>query len=633
MRKIALLLTFFALILTIALTSCDDNKSLDESNSLSSDTSGDASLAQTDKATEKETFGFHLHSYGEWKNVKEPTCTESGSMERVCACGDKKVKSIASSGHVAVTDPSVAATCTAHGKTEGTHCIVCNAVIVPQELIPASHSFGDWVTETEPTCTTEGLQYKVCSKCGERSEEVLPSSHNYVESVCSCGAIKYAYDLEFAEVDDGYSVCGIGECKDYYIYIPAEYKGKPVTEIGVSAFSGSGRIIEKMFVPASVKRIGKNAFLHNTSFGKMFFAENSQLESIGEGAFNASDIYSLKLPEGLKTIGDGAFVSCDNLTELHIPASLKSIGNNAFRYFNENCKIYVSDIGSWCEIKFGNDYSNPMKRTGKLYDESGNEFKDIDIPEGVTEISRLAFYGGKSITRFTFPTTLKKIGSEAFYDCVLISEVYIKDLTAWCNASFDTMIASRGATFYLNGEAITDLVIPQNVTSIGGFVFGGCSSLKSLTMHDGVTQLGTSAFMGCSNLENITLSKGLIKIANNAFQGNKALKSIQIPEGITTIGDGTFKNCTALTDISLPESLTTIEGNAFSGCTALAAITIPSAANYIGEYAFENCTALKNVYFDNASNWYWGSSPAPATSSSKSAEYLVEDAYREWTKK
>ena len=628
MKKLLILSAFLILILACTFTSCDSDKNSD-TDALVTESESETSVSQT----EKETYGFHLHSYGEWVTVKEATCTQKGSMERVCACGEKKTKTIEALSHVEVVNSAVSATCLTNGKTEGKSCSVCNTILVPQELVPAGHSYGEWTIELEADCTTEGIRSRICSVCGDENEEVIPFSHNYVECVCSCGDIKYAYNLSFTEVADGYSVSGIGECEDYYIYIPAEYNGKPVTEIGTSAFSGSNIIIEKMFVPASVKRIEKNAFLHNTRFGKIFFAENSQLESIGESAFNASDIYIIKLPEGLKTIGEGAFVSCDNLTEIHIPASLESIGKNAFRYFNENCKVYVSDIGSWCEINFTNDYSNPMRRTQKIYDANGNEIVDVVIPEGITKISNFAFYNAKTIKSITFPTTLKTIGEKVFYDCVLLSSVNIKDLSAWCNVSSKSTIAQNRAAFYLNGEAIVDLVIPQDVTSIGNLSFAGCSSLKTITMHDGVKKLGDGAFMSCVNVTDITLSNGLREIAKEAFQGNTSLKSISIPANVTSIGESAFKNCTALTAIDLPIDLESIGKYAFSGCSAFTEFTIPESVTFIDAYAFEKCTSLTNVYFEDANNWNSGGSSISFNSSSLAAKYLVSNGYRPYEKK
>ena len=81
----------------------------------------------------------HVHSFGEWKTIKEATCTVKGLRERVCACGVKESAS-AANGHTVVIDAAIDATCTTDGKTEGKHCSFCNETLVAQKTIPASHT-------------------------------------------------------------------------------------------------------------------------------------------------------------------------------------------------------------------------------------------------------------------------------------------------------------------------------------------------------------------------------------------------------------------------------------------------------------------------------------------------------------
>ncbi len=132
----------------------------------------------------------HTHTYGS-AVTKAPTCTERGIRTYTCSCGDKYTEEIAASGHQEVKDPAVEATETTEGKTEGSHCGVCGAILKAQESIPAlgvpkpeepghTHTYGSAVTKA-PTCTEPGVKTYTCS-CGDQyTEEIPASNHRYIE--------------------------------------------------------------------------------------------------------------------------------------------------------------------------------------------------------------------------------------------------------------------------------------------------------------------------------------------------------------------------------------------------------------------------------------------------------------------
>ncbi|MBQ2998411.1 MAG: SGNH/GDSL hydrolase family protein, partial [Oscillospiraceae bacterium] len=148
----------------------------------------------------------HVHAFGEWKEIKAPSCSEAGQKERVCDCGEKETEEIPKTehkytkylkrptcteqgytthtcavcgesyvdnytepaGHTEVIDEAVAPTCTETGLTEGKHCEICGKILVKQEIIPAlGHSFGEWTEVKAPTCDAEGQDKAVCGTCGE----------------------------------------------------------------------------------------------------------------------------------------------------------------------------------------------------------------------------------------------------------------------------------------------------------------------------------------------------------------------------------------------------------------------------------------------------------------------------------
>ena len=119
---------------------------------------------------------------GEWKVTKKATCTEPGTKERKCSrCDEAETDTIPATGHTEVEDAAIAATCTTAGKTAGSHCSVCNAVIKAQEEIPATgHSFGEWETVKSSTCNDKGSQKRVCKVCGyTETKDVDANGHTW----------------------------------------------------------------------------------------------------------------------------------------------------------------------------------------------------------------------------------------------------------------------------------------------------------------------------------------------------------------------------------------------------------------------------------------------------------------------
>ena len=124
------------------------------------------------------------HSFSDWKITKNASCTDAGIKERICeVCGKTETQTIAKTGHKSVTDKAIPATCTTDGKTEGSHCSVCGAVIKAQEIIKATgHKFGNWTTTKSATCTESGTQIRKCETCGATESKSL-SAKGHTEVV------------------------------------------------------------------------------------------------------------------------------------------------------------------------------------------------------------------------------------------------------------------------------------------------------------------------------------------------------------------------------------------------------------------------------------------------------------------
>ncbi len=113
------------------------------------------------------------HTLDEGVVTKNPSCSEEGETTYTCiVCGAKETEKIDKTAHTPVTDEAVPPTCTEAGKTEGSHCSVCNEVITAQESVePLNHDLGEWIVTTpavEAKCTEKGktaIETRYCSRC------------------------------------------------------------------------------------------------------------------------------------------------------------------------------------------------------------------------------------------------------------------------------------------------------------------------------------------------------------------------------------------------------------------------------------------------------------------------------------
>ncbi|MBQ8111285.1 MAG: leucine-rich repeat domain-containing protein [Clostridia bacterium] len=124
------------------------------------------------------------------------------------------------------------------------------------------------------------------------------------------------------------------------------------------------------------------------------------------------------------------------------------------------------------------------------------------------------------------------------------------------------------------------------MTSIGNSAFAYCG-ITDLIIPNTVTTVGAYAFRGCSQLKNVLISHGLSKIANECFYYCESLQEIVIPDGISDIGDYAFYNCSSLKRIVLPDSVERIDEHSFEYCPS-DIVVFARCGSYASQYCLQN---------------------------------------------
>ena len=231
-----------------------------------------------------------------------------------------------------------------------------------------------------------------------------------------------------------------------------------------------------------------------------------------------------------------------------------------YNYINEGKELEVTTKAVYT-FKYSGSVVIPeevtyMNRTRKVTRIGDNAFfgcsglTSITIPNSVTSIGLSAFESCTTLTSVSIPNNVTLIESGAFENCIGLTSVSISDVASWCNIKFNNLHSNPLAYarhLFINGKEITNLIIPNNVTSIGANTFFLWKSLTSVTIPNSVTNIGNAAFWGCSGLTSITIPNSVTSIGAQAFADfdlPKIYSKIEDPFDINTntFTDNTFYN-------------------------------------------------------------------------------------------
>ncbi len=287
--------------------------------------------------------------------------------------------------------------------------------------------------------------------------------------------------------------------------------------------------------------------LEITGTGKMYDYSESSYAPWKDLATSRA-ITSIKVNEGVTSVGDYAFYGCYAVSDLVLPESVETIGDYAFYH--------------------------------------GYSLQDFSIPSSVKSIGDYAYYSCYAVRNLVLPDTVETIGDLAFFNCEKITNFDVPD-----------SVRSIGEAAFDQCYSITEIVLPDSVESIGDYAFAYCSRLESVQIGDGAS-IGKQAFYR-SGLKSLVMGND-ITLEKEAFLEAGGVRTVVMGDNII-MGKSAFSSNRSLESVVMGDNISIGECaffNELSPCDSLKNLRMGDHVS-IGESAFKKCRGLREVVFGN----------------------------------
>lgn len=608
-----------------------------------------------------------------------------------------------------VTVKGYDATCTEDGLTEGIYCSNCFGTVKSSQKIKANgHNYENGKCTVCDMIENQsgGLYYEVSND----GKSVYLAGIGTFDGTTLVIPEK-VFDIPVVGIKSG----ALNGSKIDSITMPST-----IVNIQDGAFDGCTLVYAKCptnlvkYLPESIENltltsgeaIAKNDFKNLTNLTMLTLKENIKNLEIADGAFeNCTKLYvifnfsSLEISLGDET-SNGGIAKYAKMVNERVEDEGRYVIVGDFMFYQNGSEGYI--LSMW--FGTGDTLVLPDSVNGETYTisryifEGNTDIVSLTIPVGI-KIERYAFdgctsikyltaesgnvsyvpkdsltdivilgevitmnslFGVKNLSSITIPSSVKSI--ETGFNSALSEEsvvYYLGTLEDWCKIEFryyDSNPMNRTANVYIDGEIITNLVIPESITEIKDYAFYNSKTLTSVIISNNVLTIGEQAFCECDALTGVTIGESVVNIGTSAFKYCPAITEInfnatavqdlgdhsetfgnagkqtaginvtigknvtRIPASLfyvpsyyntssanivsvtfedgsvcQSIGNTAFSRCESLTSVILPNGLTSIGDYAFYECKEITGITIPKTVTSIGEEAFYYCNKIENA--------------------------------------
>ncbi|MBQ2678203.1 MAG: leucine-rich repeat protein [Firmicutes bacterium] len=475
-------------------------------------------------------------------------------------------------------------------------------------------------------------KYQIVENNGVRSAEVIDVVLPPNEAGQQTNSFHYVLEIPEIMTDESgneYEVTGVGDGgfagndEVHIITFPSS-----LTRVGNNAFDSCENLFQLGYyqegISKDVRTIGENAFTNCPKLKTVYFTAESELESIGDGAFEGCGTYSYGQGLTIKALRGSCahwFAKDNGFRFIPINGS-GEIVEDSYLYKDDNgitWEYVIADDGSAkiigpVETSAANgalSYTVPGEIEGRKVTAiadggfSRSSAVSVALPESITSIGDRVFKSCPQLENVSLPDGLKEIGSYAFSDCGKLWESRNNYL------ELPGSLESIGSHSFCGLNFECQVRLPEGMKSLGDYSFSRCDHafniyIPSSLEHMGKHVLSDSRFfhmfivsddnLAYKAVEGVLYSKdGEVLVSCPKYKNTGNAVDFTVPDGVVSIGEGAFEGC-SIGSIRFPQSLSSIEPQAFMGCENLKEVRIPESVVSIGKEAFKGCESLERAF-------------------------------------